>query len=146
MAKVYNPTVDCKINHCINGNQYVIPPMKTAEVRDHDVDDLLTLLAFLVVIEDGGAGKQRVLDSKTHQPVWKTVDIKVEEEKAKKSVALKLKCDKEVLVRNERTGRKNKKIKCGYETNSKKAMLGHIKKEHTKPKVRLVKDKDDDEL
>lgn len=142
MAKVYNPTIDCVVKHNVNSHIYEIPPKKSVEVREHDVEELLTILGFLVVLEEGGAGKQRVLNSETHQPEWKEVDVEIVKEKAKKDEERKLKCKETIVKKDVGTGLK-KKVKCGYETTSKRALLAHVKGDHPKPRKRK-KDEDED--
>jgi len=144
MTKVYNPTVSCIVKHNINGNVYNIAPGKTTEVADQDVEDLLTLLGFLLVVDEKGKAEQRVIDPNTQQPEMKEVDVEIKKEEAKKMEAKKLKCDETINVKDPATGLK-KKIKCTYETTQKKALLGHKLEQHPKKKKGQREEKDNDE-
>lgn len=152
MAKVLNPTPNCVVDTNVNGNLYKINPGETISVRDEDVEDLCKLLQFLivekeVVNEDGKKEKtgEKITVDPTGNIETKQVDIKSEEAFHKAKAAKIFKCTEDMLVINPLTGKKTKKIKCTFETTSKRTLLAHIKEEHQKDtNVKMVKEKDDE--
>src|SRR3990167_8742370 len=129
MPQVFNPS-SAIVDHDVNGMRYKIDPGATIEVGDADLDDLLKLLGFLVLVEDGKA-KEPVTVSSSGVIEYKETTIEEVTARHEAMRKMKIHCEEKVMAVDGATGRK-KKMTCGFGTNSKRALLAHTKNEHPK--------------
>jgi len=121
-----NPTTSVVL-HNVNGKLYDIPPGATVEVRGTDVEDLLKILGFLIVV-DGETAMEAVMNETGDIEMKETTVAEVVERRKKEKPELS--CDGTVVVISNR-GVRNR-VPCGFKTVSKRALLAHAKNEHPK--------------
>lgn len=134
MASVFNPT-NALVNHNINGRIYKIAPGGTCEVGEGDLDDLLKLLGFLTVVETAPTGEkvvsEVVVDAANEIDLVPRTEKEIEAREAKRPKEYR--CDEQVEIVNEATGRKTV-TQCGFTATKKRALLAHIRNDHPKSK------------
>lgn len=127
MPKVFNPTEFAFVNHNVNGHLYQIPPGESVEVREQDVEDLLHLLGFLIVMSSDASdtGEKMVLKKGGAEEMEK-VSVAAEVEKNKKPQYV---CDMKMIVENPATGLKEE-IPCQFTAITRRSVVAHKKADH----------------
>lgn len=115
------------MNHNVNGKLYQIAPGESTEVREQDVEDLLHLLSFLIVMSEESSGEgEKLVSQKGGSEEMKKVSVAEEVEKNKKPQYV---CDMSMTVENPASGLKEE-VPCAFTAVSRRAVVAHKKADH----------------